>query len=158
MAKGRKQAYGRPKIAIPRSKSSSSRSSSFRSSPSPSSPTEPLTPKTPADEGIEFFQSQVLPGDPSISVYELKLDPDGGPSKELAVCIHSFVTDPWLGSYARSFINSIFGCLLHTLHTFYASQFKQALQPPRMASLRPISHWMEARLAEINSLRESKHS
>ncbi|KAF9557321.1 glycoside hydrolase family 13 protein [Agrocybe pediades] len=81
MAKGRKNAYGRPKISIPRSKSSS-RSSSFPSSPSPS--TAPLTPKTPADEGLEFFQSQVQPGDHPIRVYELKLDPDGGPSKELS--------------------------------------------------------------------------
>ncbi|KZT43121.1 glycoside hydrolase family 13 protein [Sistotremastrum suecicum HHB10207 ss-3] len=45
---------------------------------------EPLkTPKTPADEGIEFFESSVGQEAP-ILVHELKLDDDGGPSKELS--------------------------------------------------------------------------
>ena len=42
------------------------------------------TPKTPADEGIEFFESANTGGAP-IQVYELKLDPDGGPNKDRAV-------------------------------------------------------------------------
>ncbi|KAI5124195.1 hypothetical protein M0805_005046 [Coniferiporia weirii] len=40
------------------------------------------TPKTPADEGIDFFEAAVVPGEDPIQVYELKLDPDGGPSKD----------------------------------------------------------------------------
>ena len=42
------------------------------------------TPKTPADEGLEFFESAVV-GDTPIQVYELKLDPDGGPDKDRSV-------------------------------------------------------------------------
>ncbi|KDR65730.1 hypothetical protein GALMADRAFT_81520 [Galerina marginata CBS 339.88] len=83
MPKGKKQANAgqKPSISIPRAKSASSSASSASS---PSGPTAPLTPKTPADEGIEFFQSQALTGDSPIRVYELRLDPDGGPSKELS--------------------------------------------------------------------------
>ncbi|KAI0820793.1 glycoside hydrolase family 13 protein [Trametes gibbosa] len=46
-----------------------------------SSPLTPKTPKTPADEGIEFFES-VGKADEPIRVYELRLDPDGGPNKD----------------------------------------------------------------------------
>jgi glycogen debranching enzyme len=51
-----------------------------------SSPTHaPLaTPKTPADEGIEFFQSTAQTDTP-IRVYELRLDSDGGPNKDASV-------------------------------------------------------------------------
>ncbi|KAG6335732.1 hypothetical protein ID866_3356 [Astraeus odoratus] len=42
----------------------------------------PSTPKTPADEGKEFFLSERSEGEEPIRVYELKLDPDGGPNKE----------------------------------------------------------------------------
>lgn len=51
----------------------------------------PKTPKTPADEGIEFFESAAGGGDVEIKVFELRLDPDGGPSKERSVCRASFV-------------------------------------------------------------------
>lgn len=51
-----------------------------------SSPVTPKTPKTPADEGLEFFES-VGKGDQPIHVYELRLDPDGGPNKDRAVSI-----------------------------------------------------------------------
>jgi glycogen debranching enzyme len=44
----------------------------------------PTTPKTPADEGIEFFQSAVQRDTP-IRVYELRLDADGGPNKNASV-------------------------------------------------------------------------
>jgi glycogen debranching enzyme len=44
------------------------------------------TPKTPADEGIDFFET-VATKDSTIQVYELKLDPDGAPSKEKSVCM-----------------------------------------------------------------------
>ena len=46
---------------------------------------EPAIPKTPADEGIAFFESSRLPGEEPVRVFELQLDPDGGPSKDKAV-------------------------------------------------------------------------
>jgi len=49
-------------------------------------PITPVTPRTPADEGIDFFEAGVIEGEAPIRVYELRLDPDGGPSKELSVC------------------------------------------------------------------------
>ncbi|KIJ55238.1 glycoside hydrolase family 133 protein [Sphaerobolus stellatus SS14] len=39
------------------------------------------TPRTPADEGIQFFESPLGHGEQPIQVYELQLDPDGGPNK-----------------------------------------------------------------------------
>ncbi|KAF8449235.1 glycoside hydrolase family 13 protein [Boletus edulis BED1] len=42
----------------------------------------PTTPKTPADEGKEFFLNERLEGEKPIRVYELRLDPDGGPNKQ----------------------------------------------------------------------------
>lgn len=42
----------------------------------------PTTPKTPADEGKEFFLSERSEGEQPIRVYELRLDPDGGPNKQ----------------------------------------------------------------------------
>ena len=50
-----------------------------------SSPPTPLTPKTPAEEGLDFFGSAVKPGEGPIRVYELRLGADGGPSKDLQV-------------------------------------------------------------------------
>ncbi|KAG1849422.1 glycoside hydrolase family 13 protein [Suillus subalutaceus] len=41
-----------------------------------------VTPKTPADEGKEFFLSARSADEQPICVYELKLDPDGGPNKD----------------------------------------------------------------------------
>lgn len=41
-------------------------------------------PRTPADEAIEFFESGFKKDEP-IHVYELALDPDGGPNKEKQV-------------------------------------------------------------------------
>ncbi|KAF8511839.1 glycoside hydrolase family 13 protein [Hysterangium stoloniferum] len=42
------------------------------------------TPWTPADEGLAFFESPIIQGDEPIRVYELQLDPDGGPNKSRA--------------------------------------------------------------------------
>ncbi|KAI5984314.1 glycoside hydrolase family 13 protein [Pisolithus albus] len=42
----------------------------------------PSTPRTPADEGKEFFLSERSEGEAPIRVYEFKLGADGGPSKE----------------------------------------------------------------------------
>ncbi|EGN96521.1 glycoside hydrolase family 13 protein [Serpula lacrymans var. lacrymans S7.3] len=46
------------------------------------SSSSPLTPKTPADEGKEFFLRERHEGEQPIRVYELRLDPDGGPNKD----------------------------------------------------------------------------
>jgi hypothetical protein len=75
MAKDRKQTPAPPlaALSIPRNPSATSL------------PTSPTTPKTPADEGIEFFESSAKPGDSPIRVYELRLDPDGGPNRERRV-------------------------------------------------------------------------
>ena len=43
------------------------------------------TPKTPQDEGIFWFEHSDSRGEP-IQVYELKLEPDGGPNKDRMVC------------------------------------------------------------------------
>jgi glycogen debranching enzyme len=51
------------------------------------------TPKTPADEGIEFFQSALQPGDSPIRVYDLRLDSDGGPNKDASVQSPFFALD-----------------------------------------------------------------
>ena len=50
------------------------------------SPRTPKTSKTPADEGLDFFESAFKEGEPAIRVYELRLDPDGGPNKDKSVC------------------------------------------------------------------------
>lgn len=46
-------------------------------------------PRTPADEAIDFFELGVKMGDEPIRVYELALDPDGGPNKDrqVAYCL-----------------------------------------------------------------------
>ncbi|KAA1468826.1 glycoside hydrolase family 13 protein [Dentipellis sp. KUC8613] len=46
------------------------------------SPVDSTHPKTPADEGIRFFESEVTKDEGPIRVYELSLDADGGPSKD----------------------------------------------------------------------------
>lgn len=46
---------------------------------------DPTTPKTPADEGIEFFELALVDNKAPIRIYELSLDPDGGPNKDRAV-------------------------------------------------------------------------
>lgn len=46
---------------------------------------DPAAPKTPADEGIEFFEFASVDNHAPIRVYELPLDPDGGPNKDRAV-------------------------------------------------------------------------
>lgn len=46
--------------------------------------------KTPADEGIEFFEGELHKGDADIRVFELKLAEDGGPTKEGAVSTHAY--------------------------------------------------------------------
>lgn len=50
------------------------------------SPKTPKTPKTPADEGLEYFESAFKQGEEPVRVYEMQLDPDGGPNKNRSVC------------------------------------------------------------------------
>ena len=50
----------------------------------------PTTPKTPADEGKDFFLSERSVGEQPIRVYELRLDPDGGPNKQRSASTKSF--------------------------------------------------------------------
>lgn len=73
MTKGSEASYDKtqPFISIPNSTSVES-----------NSPFTPVTPKTPADEGLDFFSSAVSPGQSPVSVFELRLDPDGGPNKD----------------------------------------------------------------------------
>jgi glycogen debranching enzyme len=80
MAKARKTRSGdQPSIQIP--------SSGFEKEQSRNGePITPVTPKTPADEGIDFFEAEITEGEAPIRVYELGLDPNGGPSKRLTVC------------------------------------------------------------------------
>jgi len=47
----------------------------------------PNTPKTPADEGLNFFASVPPQGESPIRVYELRLDPDGGPNNDCQVSV-----------------------------------------------------------------------
>ncbi|KAF9462976.1 glycoside hydrolase family 13 protein [Collybia nuda] len=74
MPKSRKLSSEKLPVAI-----STSRSKSTSSSQSGS-----ITPKTPADEGIDFFQSKKTPREAPIRVFELELDVDGGPHKNCA--------------------------------------------------------------------------
>ncbi len=144
---GRKQAYGRPKPTLQISRSKSSGGSS-RSSPA-ISPISSAAPKTPADEGIEFFQGEVNPGETPIQVYELALDPDGGPSKALSVC----VIYSWFE--VAHIALSTFAFHQLTRHTFYASPSRR--EPPRLetAYLRPISRLMEGSFHAKSSASES---
>ena len=80
MAKSKAIAPGT--LSIPKGKASSDSSISG----SPTSMGAQKTPRTPADEGIAFFESEFKKGEPPVRVYELALDPDGGPSKEVEVC------------------------------------------------------------------------
>ncbi|KAG7093876.1 hypothetical protein E1B28_007515 [Marasmius oreades] len=74
MTKARKGA--RPKVNISKVNKSSSGGSSTEISPVSAGP------KTPADEGIDFFQSALTPGEAPLRVYELRLDVDGAPHKD----------------------------------------------------------------------------
>jgi hypothetical protein len=85
MDKGRKIFDG-AHISIPQSQLSASGTPN-----SAISPVTPTTPKTPADEGLEFFASApTKEGDP-IRVYELRLDPDGGPNKDRQVSVSLWI-------------------------------------------------------------------
>jgi len=82
-------------------------------SPSPTTYSTPNTPKTPADEGIEFFHAEVHPGEPPIRVYELRLDPDGGPSKELSVRSHISANSILMSDRALVHSTSSSICTIH---------------------------------------------
>jgi len=78
-----KQTAAQPALSIPKG--------GLQSDPDSTGTTSPVSPKTPADEGIEFFQSPIKQGETPIRVYELPLDPDGGPNHDRSVsCSVSF--------------------------------------------------------------------
>ena len=80
------------------------------------SPITPKTPKTPADEAIDFFESALQQGHEPIRVYELQLDPDGGPNKDRSV---AFLHDRYPHSSGLTdLMSSICAFPLHTLHIF----------------------------------------
>ncbi|KAF9054347.1 glycoside hydrolase family 13 protein [Panaeolus papilionaceus] len=72
--RNKKSKNKKPSISIPNNNKSSSNSTS----------SSPISPKTPADEAIDFFQSSPSDTESPIKVYELRLEPDGGPSKPLS--------------------------------------------------------------------------
>ncbi|KAL6304577.1 glycoside hydrolase family 13 protein [Sparassis latifolia] len=78
MAKGKKSRSTLHSVKIPNGRPA------VPPSHSSESPKTPKTPKTPADEGIDFFEAAFKQGDRPIRVYELQLDPDGGPNKDRA--------------------------------------------------------------------------
>lgn len=84
MASGHRAFNGKenPSLSIPQSQSPPNVSKPGDLSPGPTTPT---TPKTPADEALEFFSSTQTQGAATITVYELRLDPDGGPNKDRQV-------------------------------------------------------------------------
>ena len=73
-----------------------------------SSPTLAKTPKTPADEGIDFFESSIRHGETPIRVYELPLEPDGGPSKSREVC-------PTKSIYSSATLTNLFSTFVSLL-------------------------------------------
>jgi hypothetical protein len=75
--------FPHPTIIIQKNKHASPPSSAG------SSPTISKTPKTPADDGVDFFESAIRHGEAPVRVYELPLEPDGGPSKNREVGIRS---------------------------------------------------------------------
>ena len=111
----------------------------------------PNTPKTPADEGVEFFQSEVHSGESPIHVYELRLDPDGGPSKDLSVRYYPYANLVSISD--RAF--SIFDFLQHMYLTSCAFHSRQGPLLQRMAFSKQISHSTVDLSDEKNTRRES---
>jgi len=82
----------------------------------PSDHLEPTTPKTPADEGIEFFESAFSQGQPPIRVHELKLDPDGGPNKDRAVgIIVAYLSHFFDATFVSTFGSLLPHCLMYSV-------------------------------------------
>jgi len=144
MPKGRKNGNkdSKPSIQIPKAKT--------KSSPG-QSPITPVTPKTPADEGLDFFQGQVNPGESAIRVYELRLDSDGGPSKELAVR-DLLITSTTIVLTSPNRSTSVYP--QHTRPTFSAFLYRRARPPRRTVCSRPTFPWMAESLDAISSPRK----
>jgi hypothetical protein len=111
----------------------------------------PNTPKTPADEGVEFFQADIHPGESPIRVYELRLDPDGGPSKDLSVRSYPYENPISISDRA----SSTFDYLQHMYHTSCAFHSRQGPLLQRMAFSKQISRLMVDLLDEKITRRES---
>ena len=107
----------------------------------------PDTPKTPADEGKEFFLGERSADEQPIRVYELRLDPDGGPNKQRSASWPGF-------QFECSFItrtHSISVFHRPTCRTYYASPWMQERLPQRMACSKQTSRLMEACSSGISS-------
>lgn len=112
----------------------------------------PVSPKTPADEGIDFFQAEAAEGEAPIRVYELRLDPDGGPNKELSVCHLSSTLSS--RSYLRLIDGSIFVSRPRIRRTSSVFPYRRVRLLRRMGYSRRISLWMAVYLGGISSRRE----
>jgi len=97
-----------PPAAAPSSKAPPSKPTSIAIPPPPVSTSKSSSAagpksakvKTPADEGIDFFEGEVQKGDGDIRVFELKLAEDGGPTKEGAVSTTAILSYLFLISWA----------------------------------------------------------
>jgi hypothetical protein len=103
--------------------------------------------KTPADEGIEYFEGDVKGDEEPVRVYELRLEEDGGPNKDRAARsnLHRrFVTmaDDW--AYSTHVFH------LRTFRTYYASLWMLARMLPRTECSGPTSRLMEGSLIGLN--------
>ena len=125
--------------------------SALKALPIPFSYYMPNAPKTPADEGVEFFQADIHPGESPIRVYELRLDPDGGPSKDLSVRFYPYENPKSISDRA----SSTFDYLQHMYHTSCAFHSRQGPLLQRMAFSKQISRLMVALLDEKITRRES---
>ncbi len=95
------------------------------------------TPKTPADEAIDFFESAIVPGQAPIRVYELVLDDDGGPNKDRSV---RYPPSALLLPLTPT-STSDYHLPIH--HIFFASRSMPDHLPLRMVSSRQTSLSME---------------
>ena len=95
----------------------------------------PTTPRTPADEGKDFFLSERSVGEQRIRVYELRLDPDGGPDKQRSASPPS--RSLRASTYSRP--HSIFVSHLPMSPTYYASLWMRGHPPRKMVYLKPTS-------------------
>lgn len=78
----------------------------------------PTTPRTPADEGKEFFLSRRSEGEQPIRVYELRLDPDGGPNKQRSASFQVIHLDYLLTGDPTVYPPSPSLCTLHPTRLF----------------------------------------
>lgn len=114
----------------------------------------PNTPKTPADEGKEFFLSERLEGEQPIRVYELRLDPDGGPNKQRSASWPSLLLG--VSTYSRPCSTSV--SHLPICLTSCASLWTRGHLLQKMAYLEQTSLSTVALSSGTGSRNESEHA